>query len=206
MDRYIRWDDRGSAFATWRVDPRVAGADIAWTGFRFCFVIEPSLEGDLGVFRSLDAHGATRRAQGFLPPWTQVLHFDVDGGVPPAAVLEVLASPYYNGVRDLGGRDINLCSRPALLASVMTPTLFARRCRDARTAAEAHIRSDAIFVARVEDATRAAERDGRRRARFGGDQTAAGGAAILDAVKSPRVRLDSMGFFVLSREPPARIS
>ncbi|RWO03017.1 protein DpdE [Mesorhizobium sp.] len=205
MDRNIRWDDRGSAFATWRVDPRVAGTDIAWTGFRLCFVIEPSLEGDLGVFRSLDAHGATRRAQGFLPPWTQVIHFDLDGEAPPEAVLDVLASPYHNGVRDQGGRDINLCSRPALLASVITPTLFARRCRDARTAAEAHILSDPTFVARIEGATRAAERDGRRRARFG-DREAAGGAAILDAVKSPRVRLDSMGFFILSRDPPARIS
>ena len=205
MDRYIRWDDRGSAFATWRVDPRVAGTDIGWTGFRFCFVIEPSLEADLGVFRSLDAHGATRRAQGFLPPWTHVLHFDVEGQAASKAVLEVLETPYKSGVRDQGGRDINLCSRPALLASVMPPTLFARRCREARASAEANIRSDPTFVAKVEDAIRAAERDGRRRARFGSNE-AAGSTAIFAAVKSPRVRLDSMGFFVLSRDPPTRTS
>src|SRR5690606_35271063 len=100
MDRFMRWDDRGSAFATWRVDPRLSGSDISWTGFRFCFVIEPALESDLAVFRILDTHGLVRRAQGFLPPWTQMLHYGLDGEIPPDEVSKVLASPYNSSVRD----------------------------------------------------------------------------------------------------------
>ena len=42
-----------SAFATWRVDPAVPTGDINWSGFRFCFVIEPNLDRDLTVLRTL---------------------------------------------------------------------------------------------------------------------------------------------------------
>ena len=203
MERFMRWDDRGSAFATWRVDPRLSGSDISWTGFRFCFVVEPALENDTAVFRTLDTYGLVRRAQSFLPPWTQVLHRDLDGGDPPEDILEVLASPYHNGVRDQGGRDINLSSRPALLASVMPNALFARRCREARDSAEDAIRCDPIYRANVEKATRAAQRDARRRARFDEHLKSNGAEAVVTAVQAPRVRLDSMGFFVLSRNPPA---
>jgi ATP-dependent helicase HepA len=204
MERFMRWDDRGSAFATWRVDPRLSGSDISWIGFRFCFVIEPALENDLAVFRILDTHGLARRAQGFLPPWTQMLHHDLDGEVPPDEVSNVLASPYHSGVRDQGGRDINLSSQPALLASVMPPALFAKRCREARSVAEESIRRDPIFLANIQKAVRAAQRDARRRLRFDADPKSNGADAIIAAVQSPRVRLDSMGFFVLSRNPPAR--
>lgn len=204
MERYMRWDDRGTAFATWRIDPRLSGSDISWIGFRFCFVVEPALENDLAVFRILDTHGLARRAQGFLPPWTQVLHRDLDGGEPPDEILAVLASPYHSGVRDQGGRDINLSSRPALLASVMPPALFARRCRDARAVAEDSIRRDPVFLANVQKAARAAQRDARRRLRFDSHPESNGTDAITTAVQSPRVRLDSMGFFVLSQNPPVR--
>ena len=201
----MRWDDRGSAFATWRVDPRVPGLDIAWTGFRFCFVIEPSLEDGLSVFRTLDTHGLTRRAQSFLPPWTQVLYLDIGGGDPPETLLPVLSTPYHNGIRDQGGRDINLASRPALMESVMAPASFSRHCRELRVAAEGAIRRSPVFLANVEKAARAALRDARRRSRFHEDLTANGAEEVVAAVQVPRVRLDSMGFFVLSRNPPDRL-
>ncbi len=206
MERFMRWDDRGSAFATWRVDPRLSGSDISWIGFRFCFVIEPALESDLAVFRTLDTHGLARRAQGFLPPWTQVLHRGIAGEAPPDIVSKVLASPYHSGVRDQGGRDINLSSQPALMASVMPQALFAARCREARSAAEEGIRRDPMFLANVQRAVLSAQRDARRRLRFDSYLQSNGADAVIAAVQSPRVRLDSMGFFVLSRNPPARHS
>lgn len=204
MERFVRWDDRGSAFATWRVDPRLSGSDISWIGFRFCFVIEPALENDLAIFRVLDTHGLVRRAQSFLPPWTQVLHRGLEGEVPPDEVSTVLASPYHSGVRDQGGRDINLSSQPDLLESVMPQAIFARRCREARSAAEESIRRDPAFLANVQKAIRTAQRDARRRLRFDTYLQSNGADAIIAAVQSPRVRLDSMGFFVLSRNPPVR--
>lgn len=206
MERHIRWDDRGSAFATWRVDPGLSGEDIAWTGFRFCYVVEPALAQDLEVFRHADHEGLSRRALAFLPPWVQVLHMDVEGEDPPSSLLPVLARPYDNKVRPQGGRDINLCSRPSLMKTVMAPTVFARLCLSARAAAEARIRQDDTFRARVETAEQWAAQDGRRRRRFDGGASEAEVEALLEAVRSPRLRLDSMGFFVLSRTPPARLT
>jgi ATP-dependent helicase HepA len=40
LARLLRWDDRGTAFATWRVAPKIGRGEI-WLGFRLCFVIEP---------------------------------------------------------------------------------------------------------------------------------------------------------------------
>lgn len=74
MERHLRWDDRGSAFTTWRVDPTLPGDDIAWFGFRLCFVVEPALDSGLSVFRDIDVQGLSRRTQALLPPWTHVLH------------------------------------------------------------------------------------------------------------------------------------
>jgi len=206
MERHLRWDDRGSAFATWRVDPTLSGDDIAWTGFRFCYVIEPALAQDLGVFRHADHDGLSRRAQAFLPPWVQVLHMDVDGEDPPSSLLPILLRPYESDVRPQGGRDINLCSRPGLMETVMAPAAFARLCRSARAAAEVRIRQDDAFKTRVEAAVQRAGQDGRRRRRFDGEACDTEVEALLEAVKAPRLRLDSMGFFVLSRNPPARIA
>jgi ATP-dependent helicase HepA len=202
MERHQRWDDRGSAFATWRTDPSLAGNDIAWSGFRFCFVIEPALAEGLSIFKTLDVHGLMRRAQAFLPSWTHVLHIDFEGEDPSPETLSVLQRPYDDKVRPQGGRDINLCSRPALLATVMSPATFAAACRDARAAAEDRIRRDSHFQTRIAKATQAAERDQRRRARRTVGLADDGSEAVLQAVRQPRLRLDAMGFFVLSRQPP----
>lgn len=205
MERHIRWDDRGSAFATWRVDPSLPGDDIAWTGFRFCYVVEAALAHDLAVFKHGDREGLSRRAQAILPPWVEVLHLDVEGNDPPSDFALILERPYDTAVRPQGGRDVNLCSRPELMNAVMSPAAFARCCRSTRAAAETRIRGGETLLTRVEAATRRASLDGRRRRRLDGGTGAAGTDALLEAVATPRLRLDSMGFFVLSRSPPERL-
>lgn len=204
MERHLRWDDRGSAFATWRVDPAVPSGDIAWTGFRFCFVVEPGLDQNMAIFRQIDRHGLSRRAQVFLPPATEVLQLDLSGEQAPPWVVDLLARSYSNEVRPQGGRDFNLCSRPTLMESVVPPAMFARLCRDVRATAEASIRSNPAFTSRIADASARAERDNGRRLRLGVDETPEHAAMLIAAVCEPRLRLDSMGLFVLSRNPPAR--
>ncbi len=203
MDRFLRWEDRGSAFATWRVDPRVATQGVGWLGFRLCFVIEPAVPSDLDLFGAIDAGGLARRAQAFLPPWTHSLHLDLAGVAPDERVLSVLERPYESGVRLEGGADINLGSRPALMARVIDPALFIGACRDARQRAEAALRRDADFLAKVEAARGRAQQDRARRIATLGPSEVHAADVLLEAVTKPRVRLDSMGFFVLSGAPPA---
>lgn len=40
IERFTRWDDRGTAFVTWRTAPD--WQDELWLGFQLCFVIEPT--------------------------------------------------------------------------------------------------------------------------------------------------------------------
>lgn len=203
MERHLRWDDRGSAFATWRVDPDVPGDDIAWLGFRLCFVIEPRLDHSLAIFQQADQEGLSRRAQRFLPAQTVELNLDVEGGLAPAPLAPILAKPYTDNVRPQGGRDFNLCSRPALFESVMPAASFAQLCREMRDRAHEAIRRDPDLVAQIQAAERGARADARRWARRGGDDGARAAELVVEAVVNPRLRLDSMGFFVLSRNPPA---
>jgi ATP-dependent helicase HepA len=202
MERHLRWDDRGSAFATWRIDPSVEGDDIAWIGFRLCFVVEPQLEQDLAVFSQSDAQGLTRRAQRFLPPYTAVIHVDADGNPPPEWLVEVLERRYEKEPRPQGGRDINLSSRPELLARVISPASFAKLCCSVRDRAEQTIREMPDYRSRIAEALRHAQIDERRRVRLVAGTGAESAARVTDAVRTPRLRVDSMGFFVVSRTPP----
>ena len=88
----------------------------------------------------------------------------------------------------------------------MPPAVFARLCRELHALAESRIRSDPEFIARVGEASARAERDSRRRARFAVEETPEDVEALLGSNRRPRLRLNSMGFFVLSGQPPARIA
>lgn len=205
MERHLRWDDRGSAFATWRIDPALSGSDLAWAGFRFCFVVEPSLDADTEVFGSVDRYGVSRRAQGFLPSWSHQVHLDVEGGAAPEAYAKILARPYSKSSDSTGARDINLTSRPDLLESIAPMSMLKDRLMRARAIAEEQLRSDPDFVRRLSLAGVQARLDQERRGRLDDGEDAALTRSILRAVQSPRLRIDSVGFFVLSGSAPEQL-
>ena len=109
VDRFTRWDDRGTAFVTWRVAPE--WADAPWLGFRLCFVVEPDIEiSDLltPTYREL---AALRRAQRYLPSRYYMMHVDAIGAaVTDPILLAALARPYRSAKQ--AGSDVNLSSRP----------------------------------------------------------------------------------------------
>ena len=80
-DRFMRWDDRGTTFLTWRVDPTSPDADLPWLAFRVCVSIQPRLPQGREIFARADAMGAWRRAQQFLAKSYHVVHVDADGEV-----------------------------------------------------------------------------------------------------------------------------
>ncbi|MER8417632.1 protein DpdE [Mesorhizobium sp. M1329] len=204
MERALRWDDRGSAFATWRVDPSLEGSDIAWSGFRLCFVVEAQISKDLEVFRSADVDGLSRRAQSFLSPWTMQFHLDPKGLAAPPHLLDILKRPYVREQASNGTRDINLSSRSDIFARIVEPSVFAAACVEIREHADAILRKQADYLAQTSEAVRLAEQDFRRRARRQDSQGIAEARAVVEAVRAPRVRLDSIGFFVLSSRTPSR--
>lgn len=225
LEQVLRWDDRGTAFATWRMDPRWRGEGRGtWLGFRLVFALEANVEAFRGNL--VDAKGnlnLRRRMDSLLPPWTVAL--DVDAQMKPVTdtlLRDILARPYSKLHDGNGSRDFNLGSRREVLYSTIGFSQLSRACESARATAEASLRGEARFLRWMEEDTIRAvgeleadnERLDRRRVALHAENGAASAAiereiklngAIADALRVPSVRLDSIGLFVISNTPPSAI-
>jgi ATP-dependent helicase HepA len=212
-ERYTRWDDRGTAFITWRT--ATDWARDLWIGFRLCFVVEPDIPISDMFAPSRVELAALRRAQRYLPPRTLSVHVGIDGVVvQDPELLSILTRPYRRTDAGAGPIvDLNLASRPHILAGVIDPASFGGLCRSVRD----QCRSALLAERALGDAVAAAERLAtaeieRRRIRLRqrcsvGDRAAQADIqaieSILPAIANPAVKLDSMGCFIVSAAPPS---
>lgn len=214
-ERFTRWDDRGTAFVTWRSTPEWRG-DL-WIGFRLCFVVEPNLEVSDLLTPTRAELAASRRSQRYFAPRSHVLHVDVNGdAVTDEALLKILERPYRKERDEGQGRDLNLASRPEILADVIDPSSFQQVCRKVRDEIRDRFASEPELRARIAVAERLAQRDiDRRRNRLerresAGDEMARTDIelieSILPSISQPSIRLDAMGCFIISRHAPRRTS
>jgi ATP-dependent helicase HepA len=211
-ERFTRWDDRGTAFVTWRTAPE--WANDLWLGFRLCFVVEPDVPiSDMFAPSRLEL-AALRRAQRYLPPRTVSVHVDIEGTVVEDPVLlSILTRPYFRAKEGVGSiADVNLASRPHILAGVIDSTAFGALCRTVRD----RCRSVLLAEKSLSDAVSAAERLAlgdveRHRIRLQQRYSAGDLAAhadiraiesLLPAIAKPAVKLDAMGCFIVSSDPP----
>lgn len=228
VECFLRWDDRGAAFATWRLDPaRPAEPGFEWLGFRLCYVVEADHEVAGHVLAAQgfgegqwSAANLSRRADALLPPWLEVRHVDAAlVEVNDPVLLKQLTRPYDHRPNPSGVRDYNLGSRWDALTSLIAEDDFAALCRRVRARSEELLRESDAFrtgVSRAAARARAVmdERTARlrRRAEAIGREGGrvdpaiaieiAANEAIVAAVERPAVRLDAIGFFVLAGYPP----
>lgn len=211
-ERFTRWDDRGTAFITWRTAPEWP-ADL-WLGFRLCFVIEPDIAFSDMFAPSRSELANTRRAQRYLAPQAICIDVDSDGAVvDDAALLSILKRPYLKpDARGEGYADVNLSSRLDILTSVIDPAAFGKLCRSVRDRSRSLLLSEQSLTDAIATGLRLASleverRRNRVRQRYSAGDLAAGVdllaiESILPAIAKPAVRLDAMGCFLVSREPP----
>lgn len=212
-ERFTRWDDRGTAFITYRTAPDWEG-DL-WIGFKLCFVIEPhQAPADL-VAPTPAELAASRRAQRYFPPRAHTLYIDVNGeALHDAPLITILERPYRNKGDGTHPPDINLGSRPGILAGIIDPSDFQRTCRSVRDLARGELASQAEFAQQIASGVTLAESDIRRRSdRLERRQSAGDALAraeielirkILPSIREPNIRLDAMGCFVVAQRPPER--
>lgn len=211
LERLLEWDDRGSAFATWRFQRGEGGVGEEGLYFRLCWVISPGQFADADLLKMEDVAGLRRRAASFLSPWTLVQHVSADLlEVRAREVLDLLQRPYQPYGED--SRDFNLGSRPDWLASVISPAEFSDLCFRIRDYSRKMLEESEEFAARCKAAVLAAHHDHERRRRrletrlARGDRTATRerelDLAVLRSVEAPSVRLDSVGAFVLAGYMP----
>ena len=218
LERLLRRDDRGSAFATWRSDGQWPASRGIWLGFRLSFVVEI----DEDRLRELHRHQASdmavsaivRQASALFPPWMETLYLDAAlEEVHDPLLSEILERPYAQV------RDTNLASRPQLLYEVIDRAAFAALCLRVRAEAETALRRSPQFAARLSvNQRRAGDQLARRLQRIARRLDALTSVDIPDptlvresnalstletAINEPRLRLEAIGCFVISRERPS---
>jgi len=221
MARYIEWDDRGRASAIWRCESSWSPEEgDEWTGFRFHYVVEADTQPALDYLRGTglgSANGEALRRQGdaLLPPRFESVWIGSDGcPVTDPRLLSLLHRPYRH-TRDYGS-DYNLHKhRIEYLDQVVERGLWPQICSTARQASEELLRDDPSFQKNTDmQASRSERRLERRldqlrlRARLQGAEGAELeleqdlGELLIEGVRSPVLRLDSVTFFVVSGRNP----
>ena len=222
LERFVRKDDRGSSFAYWRYLPEHEGT--ADYFFRFDFFIEASpkeavLTDEPGSVD--DAAVFQRRADDVFPVQYRTIWLNSDlEPVSDPTCLGRLRLGYSKQARPDGSFDRNLNSARWRTAELrLNLGDWSSRCERARSEAERLLRLSSAFteswsssITRFEAAL--AERsqifDSRLRRLFGGLRIAELQAfaveeefdlAIMASVKSPTVRVDSVGVVVLASTP-----
>ena len=228
LETMLRWDDRGTAYATWRLEPEWPGEIRGpWLGFRLTFLVEANMPaaqdilGDVSHSESpISLAGVRRRLDIMLPPWTSELYIDIHmEPVTDSYLLQVLARPYSAQSDESGIRDFNLGSRRNALYETIGFEELLAACSRVRQEAEAQLRASPDFESLVTDKVQQAlaeleiDRTSLER-RSSAIVEESGGAmsglevdilvnsAVATGIASPVVKLDSIGLIVVSNSRP----
>jgi hypothetical protein len=211
------WDDRGIAYATWRVEPQWEGLSRA---FRLVWVVEPALMTDTPVYAPQRGSEIARRAESLLPPFAVEQYLDESGqAIGHPALLAVLARPYNPQRTAQGQFDLNLGSRPDALREAIDWGRFVARSEEITQRCRQSLEQIPAVAARLSAAADACELDltkalnllNVRRAlaeKFPDrierplPQEEADLDILRSAVASPNIRLDEIGFLVVSPTAP----
>ena len=208
MERVILWDDRGIAYATLRVVP---GFDEVWLGFRILWQVEAGFGPDTASWMREKRRDIWRRCDELLPPQSFEVLMDWTGQELEDEDVEQILTQPYDGMY----RDVNLGSRPELMAQFMEPSLFKRSIDTAvqksKTIVEHQRRYLDLRDTAQEDCQKSTEsalrileqRNLAYSAEHGTDlpifQDERESVLLLrSAIDNPRFRLDQIGFFVLA--------
>ena len=220
LARYVEWDDRGRSFAMYRHDRRLRPEEgQEWVGYRFDLLVEADTSTAESALEELaESHGRRslrrvlrRRSDALMPPAFHTVYVDYAGSpVTDPLVLEILRRPYEK--RRQHGSDTNLQDEHLhVLKGFIDPASWAEHCRSMSALVSRHALdlpdAAADRVAAVERASReAVTRAERLRLRASWQADAAAElrleekltAPMIVGLERPRVRVDSVGLYVLS--------
>ncbi|GGS37460.1 protein DpdE [Deinococcus knuensis] len=221
LHEYLNWDDRGQSYAMWRFDD-------AWKhhrdllAFRFNYLIEGDLEVLTEAVRTAgwDEGALRRRLDALLPPRTHTVWLSHRGQLVPDEAIPILSRPFgkVNVSFPPEQLDYNLnWDRLWALKEFMTDSEWVETCRDVHGKADRAVQLDAELDAYVHRALSEAERrlsgtleqlrtraarlrtpEAQREVELEARLT----PLLLQALRHPRIKLDSVGFTVLSGRDP----
>jgi len=192
LARYVRWDDRGQAFAMWRHEQGWNSDEGSeWMGFRFNYVVEANLDDASQLLSEdgLSSQALSRRADALFPPFMETIY-----------------------------------NRLPMIERLVGADMWQVLCREARNSSESLLRSQHRFRGALERFAARAEREIVRRVdqlrlrsalqvAEGVDQNPSLSrdllveqslsSALVNGILNPRLRLDSVGFIVVSGSVPS---
>jgi hypothetical protein len=209
MQPLLRYDDRGTAFATWRRIPSLAATATEWLIFKLVYVVEADVAGEEGRRADRVDVQLQRRVDHLVPPWVETLYLDTNlRPVTRPDLLAALLKPYDQE------NDRNLGSRLGVLWERIPEDRFDQLFRDAVESASGQLARDEVYKGRLQAVLVQAEQKlrlalpkvDRRRAglaRLGQPETALDDEVghleqELELARSIRPRLDSLGLIILS--------
>lgn len=229
---YVRWDDRGQAFAMWRTEEtwnKSEGSE--WFGFRFNYIVEANLE--LAKQILLDAgeektklKSLQRQTDALFPPRIESIFVDARNDelsiVEDEALLNILQRPYF-GKKGKEFRDYNLSKgRLAVLHEFVDASKWENFCRNARQDSENLLRNRKEFHNLCQQSAEITQsklqnRLNQLRLRLEKLQIKQAStsslaeelknetrlsSAIFQGIQQPSIKLDSVGFIVVSGRKP----
>ncbi|MEH1833601.1 MAG: protein DpdE [Nostoc sp.] len=221
---YINWDDRGEAFAMWRTDASWdAKEGKEWFGFQCNYVVETNLKNAKQVLTDYKLDNSQfkilqRRVDALFPPIIETIY--VDGRKQPIRVVEdkallsILQRPYKDKNNNQG-RDYNLAKeRLGIIDDFVDPSKWQKFCYQVRNTSSELLSNRPDFIDLCQSCANVAEnklanRVEQLRLRLNqqsSDQALAEelkietalNAAILEGIRQPLLRLDSVGFIIVS--------
>lgn len=234
LSSYIRWDDRGQAFALWRYDESWdAGEGMEWFGLQFNYSIETDLQPVEQVLKSenienYNLKALQRRADALFPPVFETVFVDARSEPMLLVEDEELLNILQRAYKGKGGpnRDYNLSkNRTSIIDKFVEPQDWDDFCQRGRLISEKLLRSRSAFVqmcdkSAVSAAIQLENRVNQLQLRLNRlsvaeqllDSVLAAeistesvlSQAVLSGIRQPRITLESVGFIVISGRPPIK--
>jgi ATP-dependent helicase HepA len=211
-----------------------AGEGMEWFGFRFNYIVEVNLEiaqkvlTDFGIDNN-KYKALKRRTDALLPPIIETIFMDARyepmSIVEDEALLNILQRPY-KGKSSHPCRDYNLAkNRLPILNEFIDASNWQEFCHQARRTSETLLGDRTSFIELCEQQAQIAEQKlGKRLAQLPlrlnrlaqSQQTShsllaqevntetALSQAILEGIRHPRIKLDSVGFIIVSGRVPVQ--
>jgi ATP-dependent helicase HepA len=228
LAEYIRWDDRGQAFSMWRHEESWSAEEgMEWVGFRFDYIVETDLaiaEDILQNWQNANIRAIMRRADALFPPLIKTIFIDTRANlVDDIQLLNVLCRPYYGkGCQDQP-RDYNLGSRLHILDEFVSRDDWADVCQNTRRQSESLLRQLPDFLEYCQSSTEKADKELSDRLyqlelRLERQNVLSSKLAeeveiekllrqaLLQGIQQPKIRLDSIGFYIVSGRSPSKIA
>ena len=234
LGSYIRWDDRGQAFAMWRHDESWdAEPGKEWFGFQFNYSIQTDVQPVQQVLEAQNIENYNlkalqRRADALFIPTFETVYVDARSEemslVEDAELLAILQRAYKG--KGPGNRDYNLSkNRTSLIDSFVDPLEWDDFCQKGRVISEELLRGRSAFLemcngSAVSAAIQLENRVNQLQLRLNrlskSEQALESvlaeeistesllGQAVLAGIRHPHMTLESVGFIVISGRAPVK--